>query len=240
MNNTDEIQFEERNVSSAVTWGIIAGLYSVVLAFIFRTKSSIITDPYEIFNYGTSFDVLVYLSNWVIRIAITVWVVKIAKKLNRSPLVWGLFGFIFPPITLIVIGFQDYKIGDKNIKKILEELRLDFNSELLHIKSTKDLNERELNEVEIKLKEKFNQKLKDRISDSKFQERMESGNVTGQDKIEEQNTIEAEEEEIVQSVSNQKWASDINKCPACGAEISDNADMCQECGLAINLQDRLP
>lgn len=39
-----------------------------------------------------------------IRIAVTVWIVDIAKKLNRNTIVWGIFGFILPPIALIFIG----------------------------------------------------------------------------------------------------------------------------------------
>jgi len=235
MNDLNEIQFEERNVSSAITWGIISGLYFVIPTFVLRNRSSIITDPNEIISRGLlTIYGLVYLSNWAVHIAVTLWVIKIAGKLNRSPYLWGFFGFVFPPITLIVLGFQDYKINDKKIKKIVDELRLDFESELLHIQSTKDLSEEEMSEVEMKLKEKFKQKLKDRISDNRFKEMMYSGNMTAQDKIEEQNNLEVEEEEIVQSVSNQKWTSDINKCPGCGATVSDKAVICQECGLALN------
>jgi hypothetical protein len=233
MNDLNEIQFEERNVSSAVTWGIISGLYFGVLISILRNISSIIADPNEIINYGllTTYG-LVYLSNWVVHIIITIYVIKIAKKLKRPPFIWGFFAFIFPPITLIVIGFQDVKIVDKNIKKIVDELRLEFNTELLHIKSTKDLSVVELNEVEIKLKEKFNQKLKDRIADSRFKGKMESaGEAESQNIIEEE---EKEEEEVVQSVSNQKWTSETGKCPACGSPLSDNAVVCPECGLSIN------
>ena len=235
MNDVNEIQFEERNVSSAIGWGIAAALYFVIPTFVLRNRGSVIADPNEVISRGLlTIYGLVYLSNWAVHIAVTIYVVKIAKKLNRSPLIWGLFGFIFPPVTLITIGFQDYKINDKNIKKILDELRLDFESELLHIQSTKDLSEEEFNEVEKKLKEKFDQKLKDRISESKFNERMYSGRIMEQERIEEQNNIEVEEEEVVQSVSNQKWESDINKCPACGATISDKTQICQECGLTLN------
>jgi|WetSurMetagenome_2_1015567.scaffolds.fasta_scaffold622523_1 hypothetical protein len=219
MNDINEIQFEERNVTSAVTWGIISGLYFGIVTFLLKNgfiQSDLIAG-------------LLYLSEVVIIIAITVWVVKIAKKLNRPPVIWGICGFLFPPITLIVIGFQDYKVGDKYIKGIIDELRLDFNTELLHIKSTKDLSKEELTEVEIKLKEKFNQKLKDRISRDGFK-KMASDDMTESNIIEEE---EKEEEEVVQSVSNQEWTSEKGKCPACGAAISDDATVCPECGLAI-------
>ena len=85
-----------------------------------------------------------------------------------------------------------------------------------------------------KLKEKFSQKLKDRISDCRSKERMESGNLTEQEKKEEQKRIEAEEDEVVQSVSDQHWTGEKNKCPACGAAMGDNITTCAECGLTIN------
>jgi len=220
MNDLNEIQFEERNVSSAVIWGIISGLYFGIVFFLLKNG----------FIQSDLISVLLSLSGLIIIIASTVWVVKIAKKLNRPPLIWGIFGFLFPPITLIVIGFQDVKIVDKNIKKIVDELRLEFNTELLHIKSTKDLSVEELNEVEIKLKEKFNHKLKEIIAEGKFKDEAEVEEIEKQNIIEE----EKEEEEVVQSVSNQKWTSETGKCPACGSPLSDNAVVCPECGLNIN------
>ena len=222
MNDINEIQFEERNVTSAILWGILSGLYFGIVAYIH--------DDGLIKN--NLFSGLLYLSVPVIYVLIIIWVVKIAKKLKRPPFIWGFFAFLSSPLTLIVIGFQDVKIEDKIIKKIVDELRLEFNTELLHIKSTKDLSAEELHEVEIKLKEKFNQKLKDRISDSRFKEKMASGNLAEDDGniIEE----EKEEEEVVQSVSNQKWTSETGKCPACGAPLSDSAVICPDCGLSIN------
>jgi hypothetical protein len=220
MNDINEIQFEERNVTSAVTWGIISGLYFGIVTFLLKNG----------FIQSDLISGMLYLSEFVIIIAITVLVVKIAKKLNRPPVIWGICGFLFPPITLIVIGFQDYKISDKYIKGIIDELRLDFNTELLHIKSTKDLSKEELKEVEAKLKVKFNQKLKDKISNNGFK-KMASDDMTESHIIEEE---EKEEEEVVQSVSNQEWTSEKGKCPACGASISYDTTVCPECGLTIN------
>jgi hypothetical protein len=136
---------------------------------------------------------------------------------------------------MFVLGFQDVKIEDRNVKKIVDQLRLDLETELLHIKATDDLSEEELNAVEIKLKEKFNQKIKDRISEIGLKEKTESGN-TEQGKAEEQDIVEMEkeEDEVVQSVAHKNWTSEINKCPACGASVSENAPTCQECGLALN------
>jgi len=235
MTDLNEIQFEERNVSSAITWGIITVIYFVIISFFLGTTSALLASPGEIFQEGLiTIHVLLYISTWAVRFTVAVWVVKIARELNRQPFIWGFFGFVSPPLTLIVLGFQDYRIADKNIKKIIDELRLDYNTEFLHIKSTKDLSEEELNEVEIKLKEKFNQKLRDRIADSKFIQRIESGNISEEEFIKEQNEMEVEEEEVVLSVSNQNWSSDISKCPACGAPVGEKAVICQECGLTLD------
>lgn len=237
MNEQNDIQIEERNVPSAITWGVICGLYFIIPVFVLRNRSSIISNPDTIIRNGilTTYG-LVYLANWMIHIITAIFVIKIARRLKRSPVIWGLSGFIFPPITLIVIGFQDVKIEDKNVKKIVDALRLDFETELLHIKSTDDLSEKELNEVEMKLKEKFNQKIRDRIAEGRFNEEGETRNAEELEKREEQNIIETEEEEeeIVQSVTHKTWTSEISKCPACGASVTDNASVCQDCGLALN------
>lgn len=235
MTDIDNIQFEERNVYPAVTWGLIAGIYFGLCRFLLNVDSSIYADPNEIKDYGllTVFG-LMYFSNWIIYILIIVWVVRIAGKLNRSQILWGILAFIFGPVTLIVIGFMDYRIEDKNVKKILDELRLDYSSEYLHIKSTKDLTRVELAEVEVRLKEKFQQKLRERISGSKLIAATAPEKMTEQERTAEQKRIEAEEDEAVQAVSDQHWTGESNKCPACGAPMGDNITTCPECGLTIN------
>jgi hypothetical protein len=236
MDDVNGIQIEEQNVSSAITWGIISGIYIATISFFMGAISPLILSPNEVFRDGLrTVYPLLYLSEWAITIATTIWVVRIAKKLNRSVILWGLCGFLFPPVTLIVIGFQNYRIADKNIRKIVNDLRMDFETELLHIKSTDDLSEEELNAVEIKLKEKFNQKIKDRISGIGFNERTLSDNIE-QGETEEQDIaeMEKEEDEVVQSVAHKNWTSEISKCPACGASVSENASVCPDCGLALN------
>ncbi|MCX6328146.1 MAG: hypothetical protein NTZ85_01345 [Bacteroidia bacterium] len=231
-------QLKERmtsfNMKEQVTLGIISGMYIAFLMFVLKIDCSIYSDPNEIIDYGllTTYGFF-YLSNWAINIAIAVWIVRIARKLNRPQILWGILGLVFAPITLIVFVFFDYKIEDRNVKKIVDELQLDFNSEYLHIKSTKDLTREELDEVEIRLKEKFKLKLRERISESNLEGRTESEEINEQERTEEQKRIEAEEDEVVQAVSDQHWTGENNKCPACGAPFGDNAVSCPECGLTI-------
>lgn len=227
MDDIENIQFEERNVSAAVTWGIIFFIMMSLIFFLSEIDYDLELQNVYLIHIGLA---LVFLICYII---IIYWVIKISKKLNRDPVIWGILSLVFGPTALIVIGFMDYKINDKRIKQILDELRLDFNSEYLHIKSTKDLTREELTEVEIKLKEKFKQKLRERISESRFNESTRSVTMTDQQKIEEQNRIEAEEDEVVQAVSDQHWIGETNRCPACGAAMGDNITTCPECGLTI-------
>jgi rubrerythrin len=228
MNNIENIQFEERNVYPAVTWGIIFFIMMPLIFFLSEKDYYLESQNVQLIHIGSA---LVFLICYII---IVYWVIKIAKKLNRDPLIWGILGLVFGPTALIAIGFMDYKINDKRIKHILDELRLDFNTEYLHIKSTKDLTREELAEVELKLKEKFKQKLKERISGSNFKGFSEPENMTELERAEEEKRIEAEEDEVVQAVSDQHWTGETNRCPACGAPFGDNAASCPECGLTIN------
>jgi hypothetical protein len=63
----------------------------------------------------------------------TAWAAHRAEVLNRNKIVWGLLGFIFPPITLIVLGFLETKIGISSIKKIVNEYRKKYEEKTLHI-----------------------------------------------------------------------------------------------------------
>lgn len=228
MDDIENIQFEERNVSSAVTWGIIFFIVMDLMFFLSETDYDLELKNVQLIHIGSA---LVFL---ICYIMIFYWVIKISKKLNRDPVIWGILSLVFGPAALIAIGFMDYKINDKRIKQILDELRLDFNSEYLHIKSTKDLTRKELAEVETKLIEKFKQKLRERISESNFKGIPEPENMTEKERVEEQKRIEAEEDEVVQAVTDQHWTGEKNKCPACGATVSEKAVICQECGLTLD------
>lgn len=44
----------------------------------------------------------------LIRLIALIWIVKIAKRLNRNELLWGLFAVFTPAIALVVIGNMSY------------------------------------------------------------------------------------------------------------------------------------
>lgn len=54
---------------------------------------------------------LMFFINLIIRISVPFWVVSISRKLNRQPVIWGVFAFLFPAPTLIFIGLSK-KIKD--------------------------------------------------------------------------------------------------------------------------------
>jgi amino acid permease len=162
MINIDEIRLEERHEYSAITWGIISAIILGVLSYLLQNERLLDSYNSEAPFYAL---VLMYLA---VTIAITVWVVKIARKLNRAPVIWAIFAFLFPPLTLIVLGFQDYKIEDKYIKWIVDQARIDFDMELSDIKNTQNLTAEQLKNVELRLKEKYSNNLREKIRESMY------------------------------------------------------------------------
>lgn len=233
MDDINKIQFEETKGSSAIKWGIISGVYFAVLNIFLRMGSSIYSDPYEFFGYGsTSYSAILYILNWIVHIVIVVYAVSIARKLNRSSLIWGALSFFFPPITLIVLGFQDYKIEDKVIRGIVDEARLDFNAEIINIKNTRDLTPDELDIIESKLKAKYSQNMKKRIRESMSDISVKKQDESGQILYEDQPVSLADEEVLIPD-NSEILLGDLNKCPACGSGINDKTTICPDCGLTL-------
>ncbi len=234
MDDINKIQFEETNGSPAIKWGIISGVYFVVLNIFLKIGSSIYSDPDELFGVGyTSESALLYILNWIVHIAIVVYAVIVARKLNRSSLIWGVLSFFFPPITLIVLGFQDYKIEDKVIKGIVDEARLDFNAEMINIKNTRDLTPDELKSVESKLRDKYSKNMKKRIRESLSDMSLKQQDVPNEMPIDEQFVAIDGENASITSENEEILIGDLNKCPACGTGINTNTTICPDCGLTL-------
>jgi hypothetical protein len=228
----DEIQLEERNNNSAIKWGVVILLYSIVLAFVL--KIPILSNPNEIINYNLlTFVGLLYISTWVIRILVFIWIIRIAQKLNRPMIVWGLFGLIFPSITLIIIGLQDYKVEDDNIKEIIDKVRLDFRAEIQHIQSLNDLSENELEKKKLDIKEKYSNELREKVGKYIELERQNVITKDNQNEKEDRLVFELDDDNTTQ-IESENWNRDITKCPACGAKINDKMTICYDCGLTIN------
>ena len=228
MIDIDDIQLEERNVYAATKWGVVVLVYSIFLSLFFHINTSIIANPYRELDYGIyAFASLLYISTWVIRIIVAVYTYNVAKRLNRPAVTWSIFGFIFPPITLIILGFQDYKVEDKNIKKMIDDVRLDLRAELVNIKSTQDLTSEEIDKTETELKEKYKQILRKNVTDYLATSKANSAK---EDKL--TGTIQFEEDTANSQVGDD-WIKDASKCPACGASLGNNDTSCPDCGLSI-------
>lgn len=236
MDEIEKIQFEGPNVSSAIKWGIISIVFFGLINFLFRDYASLYSDPTYLFSYGLpAYVPFMYVLNWVVHIIIVVYAVKIAKKLNRSAFIWGILSFFFPPITLIVLGFQDYKIEDKVIKGIVDKARLDFNAEILNIKNTRDISPDELEKIESKLKEKYIREMRKNIRDSISD--IETGSFSD-DAPSNETDIEQPFDEAgdngTEILENPEIIlGEINTCPACGATINDKTTVCPDCGLTL-------
>ena len=63
----------------------------------------------DIENTEKAMEVLL-IGSLLLRILIVSWVVNIAKRQNRNVIGWGILAFLFPPITLIIIGLLRKKL----------------------------------------------------------------------------------------------------------------------------------
>ncbi|WP_010518809.1 hypothetical protein [Croceivirga radicis] len=70
---------------------------------------------------------------FIILLFSSAWAAHRAEILNRNIIVWGILGFIFPPITLIILGLLGTRIGIEPIKKIVSKYRKKFEETTLNI-----------------------------------------------------------------------------------------------------------
>ena len=228
----DEIQIEERNSDSYVMWGVIALIYSIIMALVFELKLSTISNSNDIISDGSSSIIaLLYLFNWIIRIIIFIWIIRIAKKLNRPRFLWVFFGLISPAITLIIIGFKDYNLEDENLEKMREAARYEYRKERLKINADEDISANEINEKELALKEKYNNELRKKAG-KYIREKENDNNRTQQEEFESKLKIRNYENEYIPSES-ENLIYEADKCPACGADINEQSTICNDCGLVI-------
>ncbi len=93
------------------------------------------------------------------------WAIHRAEILNRNKIIWGICAFIFPPITLIILGLMGTKIGIKPIKKLVYEHRKKYEEKILNNK----LPEKDAVALNSKIYTELSAQLKKDIS-SKFNE----------------------------------------------------------------------
>lgn len=192
---------------------LISGTYYYLFEVLYFKHRLPLSFFMEIF-YDMFINVVIVLTH-IISMVIAV---KVAKSLERRVFLWGLFAFIAPPIALIILGLMDKKL-DKALFSIYNVHRLNYNNQLSKLKIQLIRNELSKNlykEEANKLKEVCDEKLNDEmlILKKKFEERK----------------MERVFNEICPPTT---FVEVKGVCPACGANIKEDADMCHECGISF-------
>jgi DNA integrity scanning protein DisA with diadenylate cyclase activity len=91
----------KRNKTIAMILGI-----ALLIFYIYNRVKPIQLSTIQQIATGQIINILIYL---VVRIISAVLCVNIAKRLNRNQTGWGIFGFILPPIALIIIALISVK-----------------------------------------------------------------------------------------------------------------------------------
>ncbi|ASB50279.1 hypothetical protein CDL62_14600 [Alkalitalea saponilacus] len=144
----------------------------------------------------------------VLRTTMTIVAYIVAKRLMRSGIFWAILVFLFPPISLIILGLMDIKI-DSNLKKNLDHHRTNYFVETVKIK----------NDYKNGVSKENN--LKDMIEGCKrkHQELLTKALYA--------RNIEIENNKIVD------WMHDATKCPACGTKVDLKDKICPNCELYL-------
>lgn len=94
------------------TTATIAGVVFILITLILYSFpiDKYVTPDYGNNMYGENpfaeYKFLFAFISGVFRIVITIWVTNIATRQNRSRLLWGILAFVFPSISLIIIGLM--------------------------------------------------------------------------------------------------------------------------------------
>ena len=93
------------NLKRNKTIALILGI-ALLIFYIYNRVKPIQLSTIQQIATGQIINILIYL---VVRIISAVLCVNIAKRLNRNQTGWGIFGFILPPIALIIIALISVK-----------------------------------------------------------------------------------------------------------------------------------
>ena len=197
-----------------------SGMSSVgFLLIVVNIILSIVGYKVSYFETGKSI-VLVEVVLLTIVVSCTIWVIIVARKLNRSPLLWGILTLFFAPISLIVLGYKDIRVPDE-LKKVYNKFKSDYFLEKLKLKKDftngifdTETYEKKLSNLSTQYDEALNRAMK------KAQEEYEKKKI--KDVIEK-----------VEGGGSGRYIAIKDNCPACGARISEEAEECSECGLSF-------
>jgi len=132
---------------------------------------------------------------FILRIAVIIWIVSIAKELKRDQLSWGIFAFFLPFPALIVIGQKKEKVA----KSIKNNTILNDKNETSQIKKNDIKTFTEQKNILIDLKSSGV------ISESEYKEKLNLI-LKNEDRIKEQ-----EKNEIIKNKVNERIKPYINK-----------------------------
>jgi hypothetical protein len=144
----------------------------------------------------------------ILRVFMTIIAFIVAKRLMRSGIFWAICTFLFPPISLIILGLIDVKI-DYRLKKILDRYRTNYFVEIVKIKN------------DLKRGKNDESNIVDLIDKSKQKHQELLTKALNARKIE------------LEKTETEDWMDDISKCPACGADVNMSDKICPNCKLNL-------
>ena len=197
---------------------IYGGIFMVFVNAIYLFSGNKISDFEAVYGDISAEQIAINLAFFVIQVSCTVWSIVVAGRLNRSQVFWGIVTFFFTPISMIVLGTRDLKM-EPELRKIYNKHRTNYFLETIKLKKDFERGIIKENEFETTL-----DKAKERHSDLMNAE-LKKMEVVLEDR---------HKQIVVEKVEGGGMAIGIkDKCPACDTKISENDDVCPECGLTL-------
>jgi hypothetical protein len=189
---------------------IYVGLGMIVLNIVlhFNFKGVDYLNPLSIFDEKAMAAFFIDVFLLLIRISMTIVAIIIAKRLMRSGIFWGIIVFLFPPISLIILGLMDVNI-DSRLKKTLDRHRTNYFVEVVKIKNDYKTGKYNANSVD-DLIEKSRRKHQELLT-------------------------KALNAAIIENEKNktEDFMHDATKCPACGVSVALSDLQCPKCDLTL-------
>lgn len=211
------VKLEEEYHLKATLWGVAI---IVLTIWINRNlKEYIPTD-------STALSGVMLFLTIALRFVTHLYVTTIATELNRNYLFWTIANIISPGISLIVIGFLNFKIDNNEVKQVVTQIRLNYQTEKAYLKSKYE--DPTVYQLELeKIQQYYSAKLMEAID-----------LVIAGKEVNVYNNIVPEQTDNSQVTPdkdlNEEKPVQYESCPACNFKLSDNNKICPDCGLSLN------
>jgi len=93
-----EEKFSNLEGRYAMIVGILLVIANIILISIFRSDFFALDNPTIL---------MIHITSLILRILIGLWIISISNQSGKNSIIWGIFGFLFPAITLIIIGLKN-------------------------------------------------------------------------------------------------------------------------------------